>query len=53
MSLQKEKMANVDTAWWHMEEPTNLMMITAIMIIEGKLDYPRLIKNRGTTAVKV
>jgi diacylglycerol O-acyltransferase / wax synthase len=45
MSLQKEKMANVDTAWWHMEEPTNLMMITAIMIIEGELDYPRLLKT--------
>ena len=45
MSLQKEKMANVDTAWWHMEEPTNLMMITAIMEIEGELDYPRLKKT--------
>ncbi len=45
MSLEKEKMANVDTAWWHMEEPTNLMMITAIMVIEGQLDYPRLLKT--------
>ena len=45
MSLQKEKMANVDTAWWHMESPINLMMITAIMIVEGELDYPRLVKT--------
>ncbi|MDX1414199.1 MAG: wax ester/triacylglycerol synthase family O-acyltransferase [Candidatus Promineifilaceae bacterium] len=45
MSLQKEKMSNVDTAWWHMEEPTNLMMITAIMTVEGELDYPRLMKT--------
>ena len=42
MSLQKEKMANVDTAWWHMEAPTNLMMITAVMIFEGALDFARL-----------
>lgn len=45
MSLQKEKMSNVDTAWWHMEEPANLMMITAIMTVEGELDYPRLLKT--------
>jgi WS/DGAT/MGAT family acyltransferase len=42
MSLQQERMANVDTAWWHMEAPTNLMMITAIMIFEGELDLARL-----------
>jgi WS/DGAT/MGAT family acyltransferase len=42
MSLQSEKMANVDTAWWHMEGPTNLMMITTVMIFEGKLDQARL-----------
>jgi WS/DGAT/MGAT family acyltransferase len=42
MSLQQEKMANVDTAWWHMETPTNLMMITAVMIFEGELDIARL-----------
>ena len=42
MSLEREKMANVDTAWWHMEAPTNLMMITAVMVFEGELDYERL-----------
>jgi len=42
MSLEREKMANVDTAWWHMEAPTNLMMITAVMVFEGELDYEKL-----------
>jgi WS/DGAT/MGAT family acyltransferase len=42
MSLQSEKMSKVDTAWWHMEEPTNLMMIVSIMLCDGKPDYPRL-----------
>jgi WS/DGAT/MGAT family acyltransferase len=42
MSLQREKMAHVDTAWWHMEAPTNLMMITAVMIFEGELNFERL-----------
>ena len=42
MSLQRERMANVDTAWWHMEAPTNLMMITGIMIFEGNLNHVRL-----------
>jgi WS/DGAT/MGAT family acyltransferase len=45
MSLEREKMANVDTAWWHMEKPTNLMMITGIMVFEGALDYDRLYKT--------
>ena len=43
MSLEREKMANVDTAWWHMEAPTNLMMITGIMVFKGPLDYERLL----------
>ncbi len=43
MSLEREKMANVDTAWWHMEAPTNLMMITGIMVFEGQLNYERLL----------
>ena len=34
MALKREKMSNVDTAWWHMETPTNLMMITTIMVYQ-------------------
>ena len=42
MSLKSEKMSNVDTAWWHMEAPTNLMMITTIMVFGGRPDYARI-----------
>lgn len=31
-------MSNVDTAWLRMESPTNLMMITGVMVLEGRVD---------------
>lgn len=37
-----ERMSPVDTAWWHMEDPTNLMMITGIMTFDGQFDYDRV-----------
>jgi WS/DGAT/MGAT family acyltransferase len=45
MALKSEMMSNVDTAWWHMESPTNLMMITTIMIYGGRPDYERMIQT--------
>ena len=45
MSLKREKMSNVDTAWWHMESPTNLMMITTIMVYGGRPDYERILRT--------
>ncbi|HQQ78295.1 MAG TPA: wax ester/triacylglycerol synthase family O-acyltransferase [Thermoanaerobaculia bacterium] len=32
----------VDTAWLHMEDPTNLMMVTGIFIFDGPLDLARV-----------
>jgi len=32
----------VDTAWLHMEDPTNLMMVTGIFIFDGPLDFTRV-----------
>ena len=32
----------VDTAWLHMEDPTNLMMVTGIFIFDGPLDFARV-----------
>ncbi|MBK9090883.1 MAG: wax ester/triacylglycerol synthase family O-acyltransferase [Holophagales bacterium] len=32
----------VDTAWLHMEDPTNLMMVTGIYVFEEPLDFGRL-----------
>jgi len=34
-------MDNVDSAWLRMEDSTNLMTITGMMILDGPLDYPR------------
>ncbi len=36
------RMSPVDTAWWHMEEPTNLMMITSVMTFEKPISYTDL-----------
>jgi len=35
-------MSAVDAAWLRMEEPTNLMMIVGVMIMDGPLDLGRL-----------
>ena len=42
MSLKKEKMSTVDTAWWHMEDSTNLMMITSVMTFSEQMTYAEL-----------
>ncbi len=36
-----EEMSNVDTAWWRMELPNNLMMITGVFIFDQPLDFER------------
>ncbi|AKQ68929.1 hypothetical protein A176_005841 [Myxococcus hansupus] len=38
----QERMSSVDALWFHMEEPANLMMITAVLWFEGRLDFERL-----------
>ncbi|GHG68028.1 wax ester/triacylglycerol synthase family O-acyltransferase [Comamonas sp. JC664] len=38
----QERMSSVDALWFHMEEPANLMMITAVLWFEGRLDFDRL-----------
>jgi WS/DGAT/MGAT family acyltransferase len=35
-------MSGIDTAWLRMERPTNLMMITGVMILAERLTYDRL-----------
>ncbi|MGH1363661.1 MAG: WS/DGAT/MGAT family O-acyltransferase [Calditrichia bacterium] len=44
MASKRETMSNVDTAWLRMEHPTNLMMITGIIVFDTHLDFPRLRK---------
>ncbi len=40
--IHREPMAKVDTAWLRMERPTNLMMITGVLILTERLDLQRL-----------
>ncbi|MCG8347105.1 MAG: wax ester/triacylglycerol synthase family O-acyltransferase [Chloroflexales bacterium] len=40
-----EPLSNVDTAWLRMEHPTNLMMITGVMMFDEPLDTERLRKT--------
>ena len=35
-------MASIDAAWLGMEDPTNLMMVTGVMALEGRIDLKRL-----------
>ncbi len=39
---QSEHISGIDTAWLRMERPTNLMMITGVMIFSERLSYERL-----------
>jgi hypothetical protein len=38
----RERMASMDAAWLQMEEPANLMMITAVLWFDGAVDLSRL-----------
>ena len=38
----REAMSKVDTAWLRMESPTNLMMITSVMVFATRLDLKKL-----------
>lgn len=35
-------MSSIDAAWLGMEDPTNLMMVTGVLALEGKVDLKRL-----------
>jgi diacylglycerol O-acyltransferase len=35
-------MSSIDAAWLGMEDPTNLMMVTGVLALEGKVDVKRL-----------
>ncbi len=40
--MARKPMSNIDAAWLHMDDPTNLMMITGFFEFAGPLDYERL-----------
>jgi diacylglycerol O-acyltransferase len=43
--MSRRPLSQVDTAWLRMDEPTNLMMITGVMVFGERVDFDRL----GTT----
>jgi diacylglycerol O-acyltransferase len=45
----RERISGVDTAWLRMEQPTNLMMIVGVMMLDGNVrtrDVKRMLKAR-------
>jgi diacylglycerol O-acyltransferase / wax synthase len=42
MPAQGRLFTGADSSWWHMEEPTNQMAITAVMVLDRPLDQDRL-----------
>jgi diacylglycerol O-acyltransferase len=42
MSSKRQALSPVDTAWLHMDDPTNLMMVTGVCLLDGPIDYDRL-----------
>lgn len=45
MTIQTIPFSNIDTAWLNMEDPTNLMMITGILLLEKPVDFERFKKT--------
>ena len=39
---RSERLSRVDTAWLRMEDPTNLMMVTGLLVFDQPLDFGRL-----------
>ena len=42
MMAKRVPMASIDAAWLGMEDPTNLMMVTGVMALDGPVDLKRL-----------
>jgi diacylglycerol O-acyltransferase / wax synthase len=39
---QSERLSRIDTAWLRMEDPTNLMMVTGVLVFDQPLNFARL-----------
>ena len=45
MTTKVKQMSPVDSAWLHMEDPTNLMMVTGVSLLDKPIDLERLRKT--------
>jgi diacylglycerol O-acyltransferase / wax synthase len=41
MAVDGRRFTGADSSWWHMEEPTNQMAITAVLVLDRPLDEAR------------
>jgi diacylglycerol O-acyltransferase / wax synthase len=41
-SMTREQMSSADAAWLHMDRPTNLMVVNAVLWFDDPLDWPRV-----------
>lgn len=48
--MARQSLSNIDAAWLHMDDPTNLMMITGFFEFAEPLDYERL---QATTEIRM
>src|SRR5688500_9126019 len=39
---QIQRLSSIDTAWLRMEDPTNLMMVTGLLVFDQPLSFARL-----------
>ena len=46
-SNKREPMSKVDTAWLRMESPTNLMMISGVLMFHDRLDIKKVRRLAG------
>ncbi len=42
--MSKKNLSNVDAAWYGMEDPTNLMMVSGIMTFDRPIEFDRLLE---------
>ena len=47
MTTHDHALTPIDTAWLHMDDPTNLMMVTAIFEFDGPVDFERVKRTWG------
>jgi WS/DGAT/MGAT family acyltransferase len=43
MTPARERLSSADAAWLHMDRPTNLMVINALLVLDEPLEYRRLL----------
>jgi diacylglycerol O-acyltransferase len=51
-NMKTEALTPIDTAWLHMEDPTNLMMVTGVLTLGGRVDFEMFKEVYGERLLK-